>query len=167
MIDWRLKARSTVGSGDWTPKIATMAAWENERNVDPGVANVLSLADGGPAHYHIAGETLVGTYEGGSSGGGALADLGEYEDKTQRRYFRRGREGVYLRVYEVPLNATSTLPKAGAFFPGDTTGPRITSDGVTIGPVVTKGSHTATRITIMAAAPKYAADVDETFTHGI
>ena len=100
-------------------------------------------------------------------GGGALADLAEYEDKTQRRYFRRGREGVYLRVYDVPLNAVSSLPKAGAFFPGDNSGPRITSDGVTIGPVVTKGSHTATRITISATTPAYTAATDEKFTHGL
>ena len=100
-------------------------------------------------------------------GGGALADLAEYEDKTQRRYFRRGREGVYLRVYDVPLNVVSSLPKAGAFFPGDNSGPRITSDGVNIGPVVTKGSHTATRITISATTPAYTAATDEKFTHGL
>jgi hypothetical protein len=115
--------------------------------------------------FGVTGTAVVGS---GGGGGGALADLAAYEDKTQRRYFRRGREGVYLRVYDVPLNALTTLPKAGAYFPGDTSGPRITSDGVSIGPVVTKGgSHTATRITIMAAAPKYTADEDQEFTHGL
>lgn len=34
---------------------------EAARNTDPGKDNVLAPASGGPAHYHIAGSTLVGT----------------------------------------------------------------------------------------------------------
>jgi len=83
---------------------------------------------------------------------GTAAVLGNLEQKEERRYFRRGRAALLQRVYLVSLDDTPPMPRAGEYFPGETSGPRIIHNGVDAVPV-TRGEDTGLRITVTAARP--------------
>ncbi|HUU82655.1 MAG TPA: hypothetical protein VM243_04030, partial [Phycisphaerae bacterium] len=77
------------------------------------------------------------------------------EEKNARQQFRRGRQSVYVRVYNVPMDRTQTLPRAGDYFPGEISGPRIAPGGVSTARVQVKGGVSGLRITISATKPAY------------
>lgn len=84
------------------------------------------------------------------------ATLAQFEVGTPKRQtFRRGRRSIYMRFYRIDSDQLLTLPAAGDFFPGETSGPCVTADGVSIQPVEKSGGFVGFSIAITAQEPVY------------
>ena len=138
------------------------AVWPDESNVST------AETAWGPTGAEYAGELDLSLYRLITPATGEMAG---YEKKVERRSGRMRGHFWNSRVYEVPFNSIPALPLPGAYFPGETTGPRVLEDGVTTSPVIAKGQSEPTnlRITIVAGGPLYATSDGggETFTYGL
>jgi len=87
-----------------------------------------------------------------------VAALANLEDRNQRRYYESGGWRIFIRVYAVPAGIDVTMPRPGDYFPGETSGPTVSSRGGTsVGPVKT-GEEL--RFTIRATEPIMDASTD-------
>jgi len=138
-----------------------------------GDAGNLTLPDAGD----VSDEATFGT-NGGTSGTLDLGlyrlitpttgDMAGYEKKTERRAARQKAHTLHTRVYEVPFGSTPALPLEGAYFPGETSGPRVMAGGVSTSPIPNRsGEPTNIRVTIVAASPLYVALEGDSFTYGL
>ena len=80
------------------------------------------------------------------------AELALLEQREARRYYRQGHRSFHSRVYDVSTDDTPPMPRAGEYFPGETSGYRIIPGGVSCVPVAGRGT-TGLRITITAMLP--------------
>jgi hypothetical protein len=118
---------------------------ESARNVDPGVANVLAPASGGPTNYKIANSTLVGTatlptaantrYGSGAFGVGGASVTPTCHVPTAAQTFH----GVAVDVSDVGLLAASNI---GSLAGTTNLTAAMLSIGVTIDDVVGNSSDT-------------------------
>lgn len=83
------------------------------------------------------------------------ADWASFEQKDRRRYVRRGAQRCSVRVYDLPIDQAPVLPRDGMYFPGETSGPRIVRDGVSIDPERIAGKLTMIRATVVAGYAGY------------
>jgi len=156
-MTWRWKDRSAV-PGEFNFVVGSLG-------FAPAAANVTTTDDIGDG---TAGTIDLSLYKLIAPTTGEMAG---YEKKDERRSGRQAGRYYDVRVYEVPLNSTPALPLPGAYFPGETRGPRIIDGGVTTSPIFVKGQSgpTSLRITIVAGGPLYATSDGggESFNYGL
>lgn len=97
----------------------------------------------------------------------SVADLAELEDRNQRRYYERGGWRIFTRTYGVPIGIDVTMPRPGDYFPGESSGPRV-SGGAGTSVTQAKGrEEEELRFTIRAVEPIMdASDDTETYEYG-
>ena len=95
----------------------------------------------------------------------SVAQLQKFEQKAMRRSFQRGGWRYALRYYYVATHETITLPRPGAYFPGETSGYRVSAGGVSSSIQSIKEIGEVIVVRIMATEPILDASTDtETFT---
>jgi len=87
-----------------------------------------------------------------------VAVLATLEDRNRRRYYEYGGWRIFTRVYAVPAGIDVTMPRPGNYFPGETSGPRVSSRGGTSVTPVKTGE--ALQFTIRATEPIMDASTD-------
>ena len=96
-----------------------------------------------------------------------VAELAALEDHNQRRYYESGGWRIFTRTYSVPVAIDVTMPRPGDYFPGEISGPRVSSRGGTSVRPVSKKDEEELRFTVRATEPIMDASTDtQDFQYG-
>lgn len=95
-----------------------------------------------------------------------VAKLADLEDHNLRGYYEGSGWRTFVRVYAVPAGQDVTMPRPGDFFPGESSGPRVSGrHGISVGPA---RSGEEIRFSIRATEPIMDASTDtQDFEHGL